>query len=209
MDSIEYDILLNRMRRELIRKLIHLLGYLNIIGFVVIAEFIGERAAFLALTLVLLLFLEIEYLRVERHMALPSQFNIFRKKEKSHFAGHIYMTLATIVCFAAFSRIVAASALSMMILGDAASAVIGKKWGKHRFIFSNKTWEGTIAGFFANLAAGYFFVSALSSPFLILIPMVTVASLVEVFTQKLDDNLTVSIFAGVTGQAVLWLLAFL
>lgn len=198
-------LLLNFMRRELIRKFIHVLGYLNIIGFVVISEFIGERAAFLALTLVLLLFLEIEYLRVERKVLIPSQFNIFRKKEKSHFAGHIYMTLSAIVCFAAFSRVIASAALSMMILGDIASALIGKKWGTNRFIFSNKTWEGTIAGFFANIVAGYFFLSALQEPFIILIPMAAAASLVEVFTQKLDDNLTVSIFAGATGQAILWL----
>lgn len=193
------------MRREFIRKFIHLLGYFNIIGFIVISEFIGERVAFLALTLVLLLFLEIEYLRVERKLRIPSQLNIFRKKEKSHFAGHIYMTLSAIVCFAAFSRVMASAALSMMILGDMSAALVGKRWGRHTFIFSNKTWEGTAAGFLANIVAGYFFVSALPHPLTVLFAMAAAASIVEVFTQKLDDNLTVSIFAGVTGQAILWL----
>ena len=127
------------MKKELIRKSIHLAGYWNLIAFILISEFIGQRIAFLVLTLVLLIFLELEYLRVEHGVfSIPSQFNIFRKKEQSTFAGHIFMTLAAIVCFAAFSRVIAAAVLSMAILGDIFAALVGQKWGRHKFIFSNK-----------------------------------------------------------------------
>jgi len=196
------------MQKELIRKFIHLVGYWNLFGFIFIADFIGQKTAFLALTLILLLFLELEYLRVENNFfSIPTKFNIFRKKEQSAFGGHIYLTLATIVCFAAFSTSIAAAAISMAVLGDFFSALIGQKWGKHKFIFCNKTWEGTLAGFLANLAAGYFFIYSLDNFWLILIPMAVAASLVEVFTQKLDDNLTVPVFAGMCGQ-VFFLLFF-
>ncbi len=192
------------MQKELLRKFIHLSGIWNIIGFMLISEFIGERAAFFTLTLVLLLFLELEYLRVEhRIMPIPPQFNIFRKKEQSHFAGHIFMTLSAIVCFAAFSRVIAATALSMTIVGDIVAALFGKRFGKHKFIFSNKTIEGTVSGFAANIAVGYIFLSDIDERWLLLIIMAAVASLVEVFTQKLDDNLTISIFAGAAGQLLL------
>ncbi|KKT52543.1 MAG: Phosphatidate cytidylyltransferase [Parcubacteria group bacterium GW2011_GWC2_44_22] len=195
------------MSREILRKILHLLGYWNLIAFIVLAEFVGERVAFLVLTLILLLFLELEYLRVEHGIHyLPFKFNIFREKEQSTFAAHIYMTLAAIVCFAAFNRVIAAAAFSMTILGDAFSALVGRRWGKHKFIFSNKTWEGTLAGFGGNLLAGYFFINHLEHAWLILLPMAAVASLVEVFTQKLDDNLTVAIFAGVCGQLLLFVL---
>ena len=194
------------MTKELLRKFIHLSGIWNIIGFMLISEFIGERAAFLVLTFVLLLFLELEYLRVEHKlMSIPPNLNIFRKKEQSHFAGHIYMTLAAIVCFAAFSRVIAAAALSMTIIGDIAAALIGKRFGKHKFIFSNKTLEGTVAGFAANIGVGWLFLSDVNDRWLLLIVMAAVASLVEVFTQKLDDNLTVAIFAGAAGQLLLLL----
>lgn len=196
----------SNMRKEFLRKFIHLSGIWNIIGFMLISEFIGERAAFLVLTFVLLLFLELEYLRVEHQlMPIPPQLNIFRKKEKSHFAGHIYMTLAAIVCFAAFSRVIAATALSMTVIGDIAAAIVGTRFGKHKFIFSNKTFEGTFAGFAANIGVGYIFLSDVDERWILLIVMAAVASLVEVFTQKLDDNLTVSIFAGAAGQLLLLL----
>ena len=68
------------MRKEYIRKFIHLSGYWNIIAFIAISEFIGERVAFIVLTLVLLLFLELEYLRVEHKViSMPTRFDIFRK----------------------------------------------------------------------------------------------------------------------------------
>lgn len=195
------------MFKELLRKSLHLLGFVNLAAFVIVAEFIGEKAAFLVLTLLLLLLLELEYLRVEHDfLPIPSKFNIFRKKEQQTFAGHIYMTVAAIICFAAFSRPIAAAAISMTILGDFFSALIGTKWGRHRFIFSNKTWEGTVAGFGANLLAGFYFVSQLEHQWLILGSMAVVATLVEVFTQKLDDNLTVAIFAGAVGQILLFFL---
>ena len=195
------------MRKEIIRKSMHLLGYWNLIVFIVLSEFIGSQVAFLVLTLVLLLFIELEYLRVE-HDLLPihSKFNIFRKKEQSHFAGHIFMTLAAIVSFAAFTPVIAAAAFSMTILGDFFAALVGTKWGRHKFIFSNKSWEGTLAGFGGNILAGYFFLSGLHNFWLILILMAAVASIVEVFTQKLDANLAVAIFAGVCGQVLLFLL---
>jgi dolichol kinase len=195
------------MKKEIIRKLIHLAGFWNLAVFIIVSEFIGERMAFLVLTLILLIFLEIEYLRVEHGiLSIPSQFNIFRKKEQSTFGGHIFMTLAAIVSFAAFSRVIAATAFSMAILGDIFAALVGKKWGRHKFIFSNKTMEGTMAGLAANIVAGYFFVNNIPHFWLILLPMAAVASVVEVFTQKLDDNLTVAIFAGAAGQVLLLLL---
>lgn len=195
------------MRKEIIRKFLHLAGYWNLAAFIVISEFIGEKIAFLFLTLILLLLLELEYLRVEHGLLqVPPQFNIFRKKEQSAFGGHVFMTLAAIVCFAAFSRTIAAAAFSMAVLGDIFAALIGKRFGRLKFIFSNKTLEGTLAGFGANIFAGYFFLNSLNNFWLILLPMAVVASIVEVFTQKLDDNLTVAIFAGVAGQLLLLLL---
>ncbi|MFH1713415.1 MAG: CTP--2,3-di-O-geranylgeranyl-sn-glycero-1-phosphate cytidyltransferase [Candidatus Jacksonbacteria bacterium] len=195
------------MKKEIIRKLLHLAGYWNLAAFIIISEFIGEKIAFLFLTLVLLLLLELEYLRVEHGLLqMPPKFNIFRKKEQSAFGGHIFMTLAAIVCFAAFSRAIATAAFSMTILGDIFAALIGKKWGRFRFIFSNKTLEGTLAGFGANIFAGYFFLNSLNNFWLILLAMAATASIVEVFTQKLDDNLTVAIFAGVCGQVIFLLL---
>jgi dolichol kinase len=114
--------------------------------------------------------------------------------------------LGAIVTFAAFDIRVASAAFSMTVLGDIGSALVGRKFGRHKFIFSNKTWEGTFAGFLFNIAAGYFFLSGIPNQWVILLSMSTVASFVEVFTQKLDDNLTVPIFAGMAGQVVMLIL---
>lgn len=189
------------MFKELIRKLIHLASFWNIFIFLLVRNVINEKWAFFILTLGLLVFLELEYARVEKNWwhKIPKFLNIFREKEKNHFAGHIFMTTGAIVVFAAFDIRIAVASMSMTIFGDFFSALIGKKWGRHKLIFNNKSLEGTIAGFLANLAVGFYLFN--SDPILA-VSMATAATMVEVLTQKLDDNLTVPVIAGAVGQIV-------
>jgi len=199
------------MLKETFRKFIHLASFWNIFVFLLIKNVVSEKWAFFVLTLGLLVFLELEYARVETNWwkKIPQFLNLFREKEKDHFAGHIYMTIGAIVVFAAFDIRIAITAMSMTILGDFFSALIGKQWGrlrtlkifgKVRQIFPyHKSLEGALAGLIANLGVGFFFFP--DQP-LIAVMMAVSASLVEVMTQKLDDNLTVPVIAGAVGQII-------
>ncbi len=103
-----------------------------------------------------------------------------------------------------FSRIPAAGALAVMLLGDAFAALIGRRFGRHPAV-NGKSWEGSIAfvvfgclgacavGGFGNAAPGYWFA---------VLPAALAGALVELFQKQLiaDDNFTIPLAAGAVLQ---------
>lgn len=183
------------LRKEILRKLFHLLEIPVLLFYSLMRFYWSDRAALLGLTVLFLVFLEVEYVRLEVRPKIPKEYNIFRARERDNVTGSIFFIAATIIVFAAFDYPIALTALLLTVFGDLTSALVGIKFGKHK-LFRKKSWEGTLAGFLINLA-----VSALILPGypFIFVPMALMASTVELLTGKLDDNLTVPIFAGFTG----------
>lgn len=187
------------LKKELGRKFFHLLQVLGIWLFVHISETYSHQTALLIAVAFFILFLKVEYLRVEYQMQMPKFFRwILRQKEESHYSGVIFFVIALIICFSIFDYPIALVALLFAAFGDFFSALFGIAFGKKKLIH-NKTYVGFIAGLIANYVAGSVFL--LDHPEL-LIPMVLTASFVEVITNKLDDNLTVPIFSGFVGQLI-------
>lgn len=172
------------------------------LGYSMIRFYVDERFAILGLTALFLLLLQIEYIRLEAKPKIPQIINVFRPRERNNVTGSIYFVAATIIVFSAFDYGIALLAMLLTVFGDLVSALVGIKFGTHR-IFKKKTLEGSLAGLVANTAIGFLFIPAF---IVIYLPMAVVASFVEVITNKLDDNLTVPLFAGFTGQMIALLL---
>jgi dolichol kinase len=130
--------------------------------------------------------------------------------------GDVFFLLGAILVLAIFDPKIAIAAILMTTFGDLAAALVGKKFGKHKFV-KNKSWEGTIAELIVNIAIGmiifmYFdchcnFYKA--SIWAIILVMSLTATIVETFVSKLDDNLLIPVFAGFNGQIVALLLDYL
>lgn len=187
------------LRRELIRKFIHLLALPVLIIYTMLAGFYGSKVGILALTAFLIILLEIEYIRLEYKFKLPIVVDILRSREKDHVAGSIFFIASTIICFAAFVYPIAILAMLYTVFGDLMSALIGIRFGKNK-IYKKKTLEGFLAGLLTNLLVGWL---VMPSAWIIFAPMALTASLVELWTGKLDDNLTVPLAAGFVGQILL------
>lgn len=184
------------LRRELLRKFIHLLA-LPILGiYTFVAGFYGTKVGILILTTILLILLEIEYIRLEYKLKLPVVIDILRRHEKDHIASSIFFVASTIICFAAFDYPIALLAMLYTVFGDLMAALVGIRFGRNR-IYKKKTLEGFLAGLVTNLLVG---VLVLPGAWTIYIPMALTASVVELWTGKLDDNLTVPVAAGFVGQ---------
>lgn len=173
-----------------------------LIGYTLARQFLSERLATLLLTGLFLVLLEIEYVRLEYHPKFLEIFNILRSKEQNNVAGTIFFIAATIIVFAAFDYPIAVTALLLTVFGDLVAALVGIKFGK-TFLYKDKTVEGTAAGFTINLLVGFLL---LPTHPIIFIAMAAVATLVELFTGKLDDNLTVPLFSAFTGQMIVYAL---
>lgn len=187
---------------EIIRKAIHFSGLLIVLVYTFLLNYFNERIAIITLTAILLILLEIEYLRIEHRPRIMSAFEkLYRKHEKSNLSGAVFIVISCIICFAAFDYWIAALALFMTVFGDIFAAIFGKAFGKKK-LYKRKTIAGTLAGFIANFAVGWLTLPVL----LIVLPMAIVSTIVELFTRKLDDNLTVPLFSGFIGQMLVYFL---
>ena len=169
-----------------------------LLGYTIIRYYWSDQIAMLALTSVFLILLEVEYARLEMKLKIPDFLDVLRPHERNNVTGSIFFVAATIICFATFDYGVAMLALLLTVFGDLASALIGIKFGKHK-AFKSKTFEGYIAGLVTDVFVGYLMFPNYPA---IYITMGVVASTVELFTGKLDDNLTVPLFAGFSGQII-------
>ena len=97
------------------------------------------------------------------------------------------------------SRAYASVAVAAMLfngLGDAAAALVGKRWGRHRTSWG-KSWEGFAAGLVTDLAvAGAVCLVAPSVPFAAAAFGALVAATVEFAPLPVDDNVRVTLVGG-------------
>lgn len=193
----------NSLKKEILRKLFHLMEIPVILMYSYIHFVWGHRIGILALTALFLILLEVEHIRLEVRPKLPKILNILRPRERNNVTGTVFFISATIIAFSAFDYSIAILALLLTVFGDLASALIGIRFGKHKII-KNKTLEGCIAGFLINIVVGFLLLPEFP---IVFISMAIVASLVELITNKLDDNLTVPVFSGFAGQIIVYFFA--
>lgn len=186
---------MSSLRREILRKLAHLSYSLIILGYSVLHTVANDQLALLALTAFLLIFIKLEYIRVELRGFQDLAEAFFRPQERGHFASGTLMIMASIICFAVFPYKIALASLLMMIFGDTVAGLISLLPKSHR-IFRRKTFEGTVTELIVNIAIG-----------IVIFPMyplfgillAAIATGVELFTQRLPDNLTIPLFTSFFG----------
>ncbi|MFW6450473.1 MAG: diacylglycerol/polyprenol kinase family protein [Nanoarchaeota archaeon] len=206
-------------KRELARKVIHLLSiFILLIYFGVSLKF-GENVALIALTFILILFIEVEYLRLEWVKNLPLLKRIWnyvlREKEKDKIGGDIFFLIGAILVLAVFDTKIAVTAILMTIFGDLSAALFGSRFG-HNYLtrFPEKAWEGIFAELIVNIIVGFVVLISLFEMSLfvalpVLFIMSVTATFVETIVTRIDDNLLIPLFSGFNGQVIFFLIMLL
>ena len=120
---------------------------------------------------------------------------IFKNKEFNRFSSMTLFLVSVFLTFLLFPVGIPYIALICITFGDFASKMIGMRFGTKK-IYKSRTIEGTL-GF---LAGSFMFTYVLSD--IIALPLIwaligcVVAALVELFSENIDDNFTVSIVTG-------------
>ncbi len=194
-------------KKEIKRKFIHLLSLLFLFSYVFCGGIWGEKIALLLLTFLLILFLEIDFIRLKTKIKIPSFINsLYREKEKNKLGGHIYFLIGAIIALAIFNYKIAIAALLMTTFGDMAASLIGMRFGKHWLKkIPNTAWEGIIAEFGVDLVIGFIFLPH----WIIVLVMALTATFVETVFTHADDNMLIPIFSGFNGQIALMILDYL
>ncbi len=195
---------------EIGRKIIHitilivLAAYFliqdNLVGAGYSAE-LAKQVSLLFLVALLIIFLVLEYLRLELNWKVPLLSQFIRPKEQDRMYGVIYFLAGTIISLAVFNPKIALAALLMTTFGDMAAALIGKKYGT-TLVYRNKTWAGFFGELVVNLTVGFIVLNELNGAIFIILGMALVATIVETMIDELDDNLLIPIFSGFIGQII-------
>lgn len=112
--------------------------------------------------------------------------------------GATWMCLSAALCAVLFPTSIAATAMAILIIGDAAAAAIGIHFGRNRYPWSRKTLEGTlgfaVAGVIAAMPFGVLGEPALD-PGAVIIATV-LAAVIEALPLPINDNLLVPLLAA-------------
>jgi phytol kinase len=191
--------------QEIGRKIIHITILIVLWFYFFIQDSLdmSKQIALLFLVGVLMIFLVLEYFRLELEWKMPFFAQFIRPKEEHRMYGVIFFLSATIISLAAFDPKIALAALLMTTFGDMVAALVGKRYGT-TLIYRNKTWAGFSAELITNIIVGLIVLSSLPSYLYIVIGMAFAATIVETLADELDDNLLIPIFAGFAGQILLF-----
>lgn len=192
------------LKKELRRKAVHLLSLSFIIVFVIISETYEKQLALLALAFLLILFLEMEYFRIELRKKIPFFHRLWRQKEKERIGANVFFLIGAIICFSVFNIKIAIAAVLMTTFGDMAASLIGKRFGRI-WLTKTRALEGIVAEFVVDLAIGFIVLDS----WIIVIVMALTATIVEAAVEKLDDNLIIPVFAGFNGEIALLIIRYL
>lgn len=182
------------LRRELQRKSFH-------VGMIIVPVWVylmPHTTALLGLILATFATVAIDLLRLSDHRLRRFFLRLFRSvirpHEEEHLLGSTHYMIAALLSVVVFDHEIAIAALAFLVLGDAAAAIIGKRFGTPRFW--GKSPHGSLACFVVCLLVG---LPLLSSPWLALVGAVT-ATVAEAMPSPLDDNMRVPIFGGIAMQ---------
>ena len=184
---------------ELGRKIVHMTILVVLALYFFIDSTHGKQVALLFLVGLLIIFLVLEYFRIELGWKIPFFSLLIRAKEENRVYGVVYFLSASIISLAVFDKKIALAALLMTTFGDMIAAVVGKRYGT-TLIYRNKTWAGFLGELAINLIVGFLILDSIY----IILGMAFVATIVETMVDELDDNLMIPLFSGFVGQIILF-----
>lgn len=133
--------------------------------------------------------------RAPRYWFLRYTRRMLRHHERRRFAGATYMAVAYAAALVLFPKPIAVMAMLFNGFGDAAAALVGKRFGRHRTAWG-KSWEGFAAGLTVNLAVGITISALAPFPAAAAVAGALAAATLEFLDLPIDDNVRVTLGGG-------------
>ena len=188
-------------KHELVRKSIHLCS----LSIPIIYYYITRELALYILVPLAFISLVFDLLRHYNPLIKKIFHSLFGFMLRSHetdakkknLNGATYVLLSAVIVVAVFPKVIVITSFAVLIIGDIFAALIGRKFGKHKFLC--KSLEGTLA-FFVTAMIVILLAPKVNYSYLeyiIGIIAVAVGAIVENISQGwADDNLTIPLAIG-------------
>ncbi|HTY37598.1 MAG TPA: dolichol kinase [Bacteroidota bacterium] len=187
-------------RSEFIRKLIHLCS----LSIPTIYYFISRE---LALELLVPMFLGFLAVDLARFYHQPTQEWFYRwfgwllrrhesDSKSKRLTGATNILFSAIVCVLIFPKVIAVNAFAILIISDITSALVGRRFGKHRFF--HKSLEGA-TGFFVSAIVVVALapkIGRLPLEYVIGVVAAAIGAVTESLSTTIDDNISVPLAIG-------------
>jgi len=127
--------------------------------------------------------------------------DIYRRWELKRLSGAAYILCAATLAAFIFEKHIAALVMVYIIVGDTAAVFVGRAFGKH-IIYTRRNPDGTLRKKTIEGTAAFFIASAIAALFIPQIPLLwkllgaLIATIVELASFFIDDNITVPIIVG-------------
>ena len=137
-------------------------------------------------------------LRHERVKALFQRLfrPLIRSHEQRHLLGSTHFLIAAVLSALVFAKMIVISALCYPVVGDAAAAIVGKRFGRPRRW--GKSLEGSAACFVCCLLIGFLLLDSVG----VAVAGAVTATLAEAIPAPVNDNMRVPILSGLVMQII-------
>lgn len=194
-------------REELKRKAVHLSSLWMVAATLLLAGWQWISCLLFAALLILTVVSEHDYANNGKYLgALYGKLfgKMLRnevKKGQWIVSGGAPVLAAALLVNLLFVPFIAAGALAVMLTGDAAAALIGRKFGRHKTV-NGKSWEGFAAFIITGTAALSVVLAVVGLPcvfYLWGLAGVILAAVAELFQKqlKVDDNFSIPLCVGI------------
>ncbi len=123
------------------------------------------------------------------------------QKDHIHLNGATWITLSAFILIAIFPKMIAVTAFAMVSVSDTVAALVGKKFGRHRF--GEKSIEGSLAFLASAILIAVVVPNVLLPAGIVMAIAGTVAEavVIRIGGFKIDDNISVPMAAAAAGLA--------
>ena len=120
---------------------------------------------------------------------------LLKKKERGRVSASTLFLVSAFVTVFVFEKNIAIAALVFSTVGDGFAEIVGKTYGRHRLL-GNKTIEGSAAFFLSAFFFGLIVMAMTGIDLKLMLIGAAAATLTELVTQKIDDNLVIPVVEG-------------
>ncbi len=120
--------------------------------------------------------------------------NLAERKKDFTFRGAVMFFIGVGMTLIIFPRDIAFMSILALAAGDSASTIVGIHLGSHKIWFNKKkSWEGAFASFAAITIFGSLFMFRAD----IVLVTALVGTMVELYSRKIDDNISIPLMTGI------------